>query len=211
MTSFKRLSNRYDITAEREEISVTFRHRHKLEAFIEAIVCISIVPLMFATFSILCFIENKFFWSAVNFILVILATIYAFRGHKLGNKKRQIFRFTINELGVSVTYYDCDYHLDWAEVSSFGLVNQVKYGTGRYYQATESVLYFSKNIYSEKYLRRKMAYVDPEDTTSSDSELIMLPFGIDDVEEEYKVFCEYIYRYCDKERELNYIKEVITI
>ena len=44
------------------------------------------------------------------------------------------------------------------------------------------------------------------ENTKSDDEIIIFPFCIDHVEREYEALCEYIYRYCDKEKERNFIK-----
>ena len=97
------------------------------------------------------------------------------------------------------------FFISWSSVVSFGIVNHTVMTTGRF-RFTQCCMYFSTEKYDERFLRKQMRFRCND--TGSNEKMIIFPFGVDNVEE-YKTFCEYIYRYCDKEKEQNFIEIVV--
>ena len=126
-------------------------------------------------------------------------------------KIRKHFRFELNENGAILRNLKSEYLIRWSDVEMFGLVNHTykpMLVRPRHYLKYDSCMYFTVENEDEYFVRkqcirsgvRSQFYGKATDTT------IVLTLDLRDAQEEYRAFCEYIYKYCDKEKEKCFIE-----
>jgi hypothetical protein len=103
------------------------------------------------------------------------------------------------------------FNIFWAEINSFGIVNNnVICGTKDYSNVPrQTCLYFSKQVLSEKKLRRKFWRIENQMYKHvSNNEMIVLGLREDNIEDfiKSKIY-PYISMYCDMEKEHSYISQ----
>ena len=157
-------------------------------------------------FAVIGFLTNQTLICAFSCFSLGYICLYIEFFIKFWRERSNRFCFSLTPNGIYLSDIDGTFEIEWKSVASFGIVNHnlVNGGKGSFYQ---SCMYFSLEKRDEDFLRKKM--LKRQRDTGSDKEMIIFPFCIDNAEEEYKAFCEYIYRYCDKEKEQNFIEIVV--
>ena len=136
--------------------------------------------------------------GAVWLLITIPSLVFAFKYDK---KRRQLFCFTIDEDGITLTDENGAFHISWLDIGAFGVVTYVPYGSHRH-PSYMSQIYFSTAVQEERYIRKKGSSI------KSDNSTIVFPLYSDDVGTECLSICEYIYRYCNKEKQKNFYEFV---
>ena len=126
-------------------------------------------------------------------------------------KIRKHFRFELNENGVILRNLKSEYLIRWSDVEMFGLVNHTykpMLVRPRHYFKYDSCMYFTienkdENFVRKQCLRPNYSALDHSKVTDT---TIVLSLPLRDAREEYRAFCEYIYKYCDKQKEKCFIE-----
>lgn len=203
MIALERLKD-YIIVRDSKSIKATLNER--LSDKLSIVFFFVLLCFPFAFFSVIFFIAKKYILAFVALICVLLFCVSAKRSFAFSKKRQEMFCFEINSEGLCLRDIDGSYSLPWNNVNSFGIVNHTL-SAGVLTTHYQSCLYFSVEKHDESFLRKKC--FRRNNNTGSNEQMIIFPFGIDNVEEEYKAFREYIYRYCDKEKEQNFIQIVV--
>ena len=124
-------------------------------------------------------------------------------------KLRKNFRFVLDENGVTIADLKGEYQIRWSDVEMFGLVNHT-HRPARIVRSFfyDSCMYFTVENEDEYFVRkqcirsgaRSQFHGKTTDTT------IVLTLDLVDASEEYRAFCKYIYKYCDKQKEKCFIE-----
>ena len=122
-------------------------------------------------------------------------------------KFRKKFRFVLDENGVTIADLKGECQIRWSDVEMFGLVNHT-YRPVHSHFSYDSCIYFTVENEDEYFVRkqcirskaRSQFYGKATDTT------IVLALDLVDASEEYRAFCKYIYKYCDKQKEKCFIE-----
>ena len=166
----------------------------------------TILAFPFALFSIINLMVENYVVGFLFPLGCVLVFLLAVRGFKWQKKREKAFCFYLTSEGIHLCDLDGSFFVSWSRIVSFGLVNHNCMTRGRV-RSYQCCMYFSVEKYDERFLRKRMLLRC--NNTGSNEKMIIFPFGIDFAEGEYKAFCEYIYRYCDKQKEQNFIEIVV--
>ena len=152
-------------------------------------------------------IKGNLFYAITGCATLLLVIIGSFFGYRSRKNRQIVFRFTIGKDGVTLIDIDGNFYIPWSEISSFGLVNcnSMSGGTVR---ETQACMYFSRELLDERALRKTLCR-RVEKTGSSSKTIVFCFFFDTDKYEEYDLFRKYIYMYCDKSKERNYVGELL--
>ena len=163
-----------------------------------------IIP--FAFLGCIGIIKGKWFYAITGCLALLLVIIGWYFGHKFIVKRQSVFRFSIGKNGITLVDLDGNYYIPWLEISSFGIVNGNGTSGGKV-KHTQACIYFSRDLIDEHTLR-KMLCRRVENTGSTNRIIVFCFFFDTDKYEEYDLFRKYIYMYCDKSKERNYVEEL---
>lgn len=195
--SFERLKS-YTVEADEKKVSFKLAPKTFGQKVTEIITCFIFLgaPLFLAIINLVATNPSipHAIIGAVCFILAVIGLVLDFL---YGKKYRRRFCFTIDESGVSLTDVSGEFRISWLDVGAFGVVTHVPKRNGRfsYYW---SYIYFSKQAQEEQFIKKKA------NSKKNDNDTVIFPFNLDSVGMECMAICEYIYRYCDKEKQKNF-------
>ena len=199
--SFERLKS-YTVEADEKKVSFKLAPKTFGQKVTEIITCFIFLgaPLFLAIINLVATNPSipHAIIGAVCFILAVIGLVLDFL---YGKKYRRRFCFTIDESGVSLTDVSGEFRISWLDVGAFGVVTYVPYGSHRH-PSYMSQIYFSTAVQEERYIRKKGSSI------KSDNSTIVFPLYSDDVGTECLSICEYIYRYCNKEKQKNFYEFV---
>ena len=124
-------------------------------------------------------------------------------------KFEKIFCFTIDECGVTITDLKGEHHIGWQDIAMFGLVNNVRF-PGKY-SFNHSCMYFSVESQDEYFIRKQCHHLRGKmlSDAKNTSQMIVFTLPLENAEEEYNAFRELVCKYCDSEKERNFIEVLV--
>lgn len=211
--------NYYDVSYDEASFEITIKplsRAAKTYRLFERVIVFFLIPLILmsiATFlskTDLFIIFIGIFFLSVGICLILIDI-------KNENNRNKKFRLIVNDTGVTHSDLKKNFHLDWSEVNSFGIVNRLRMSnsfgilgmlrSNRRY-GSQTVLYFSNKLYNDKeLLRRNLAPKPSINLCQSTHQMIVFEFQEDDIEQEIREkLYPYIHKYCDADKELSFIE-----
>lgn len=130
-------------------------------------------------------------------------------------KKKRVFRFSVYSEGVMHTDVNATYFLSWADIASFGMVNNNVICGNRNTPPYQICLYFATELYNEKRLRSMLFGIENSFFMHrSSDEMIVLGFGENEISEELSLkINRYVRMHRSDIKEINYLspKEIEPI
>ena len=159
--------------------------------------------------SIMGFVYGAYFY-AISFLLVpIILTLACVSGSIDAKKREPVFLFSINSEGVRHIDANGVFFIPWEDIHCFGYVNDNSIeGIRDYPNCRQTILYFSKSLYTEAYLRKFFWRIGNKRYRHRSSENI-ITFCFEENTLDEKLLArinEYLYKYSDKSKECNYIR-----
>ena len=199
----------YDFEENEDHISAVIKDPSLIQWIVHGIVMF-LFSAPFAFMAYIGVLKGHAFFAVVGFVFLPVTVIMSYKEIKGWKKLKDTFKFSIDETGVSVNDMAGENYISWQDIASFGVVNRTverhsaNPGIVRY----QACMYFSKTTQEETGIKEMLTCWN--DKCESTEEMIVFPFGFDtDRYEEYDLFRKYIYMYCDKSKEHNYVKEII--
>ena len=166
----------------------------------------------FLFLAIIGFIGRGYFYAILGLFFTVFFIYLQISSWIVSNKKYAKFKFLANEEGVTQTEANKTYFLPWSEIVSWGFVNHNVISD--FHDCTSSerqiCLYFARNQYSEKELRKKFFSIANLARHSyghcCTEEIIVLGFYQDTVEDfVIDKIRHIICSHCDQDMERSYI------
>ena len=173
---------------------------------------ISVLSLIFSSllialllvFSVICFIYGGLFY-AITFLFAGIVFGALLVAPLINQKKRApVFRFILNNDGVTHIDTDASYFIPWSEVKQFGFVDKIT-SLGRHKRIQEKCLYFSSEEHDEELLKKKFRKMDfVSKRHYSTKEMILFRSGEKNIPDRiYTRLDEFIKEHCGEAKELN--------
>ena len=203
---FERLK-KYTVSPQENKITVTITPRTRRAFVVDAIITAALFIIPSATLIVFGSIG-----STTNIPLVIIGVLFLALGlfkifypSKAAESFEKTFSFSIDENGATIIDLKGRHHIDWPSVAMFGLVNNVRFPGSHF---CRSCMYFSIENQDEYFIRKQCHHSlgrKPSDAKST-AQMIVFTLPLENAEEEYNAFREYIYKYCDSKKERNFIE-----
>lgn len=207
---FERLK-KYTVSPQENKITVTITPRTRRAFVVDAIITAALFIIPPATLIVFGSIG-----STTNIPLVIIGVLFLALGlfkifypSKAAESFEKTFSFSIDENGATIIDLKGRHHIGWQDIAMFGLVNNVRF-PGKY-SFNHSCMYFSVESQDEYFIRKQCHHLRGKmlSDAKNTSQMIVFTLPLENAEEEYNAFRELVCKYCDSEKERNFIEVLV--